>query len=630
MNRQVSQPISSSKNHITLTIAALGVVFGDIGTSPLYAMRECFSGAHGVALTPSNILGVLSLILWSLIFIVSIKYLLFVMRADNKGEGGILSLMALLIPKETKVRRFIDPVVAMGLLGAVLLYGDGIITPAITILSAIEGLKVLTPLFEPYIILVSLAIICILFLFQHKGTAHIGKVFGPIILVWFFVLTAMGVLGVAKNLGVFSALNPIHGFHFLLDNGFHGFVVLGSVFLVVTGGEALYADMGHFGLVPIRLGWFYVALPALMINYFGQGALLLSDPSAIKNPFFALAPNSLLYPLVGLSTAAAVIASQALITGAFSLTQQAVNLGFLPRLQIRHTSADERGQIYIPIVNWALMIGTIFVVLMFKSSSALASAYGIAVTGTMAITSILTCIVARKLWHWNLAVVVSIGTAFILVDLAFLGANALKIVEGGWFPLLLGAVLFTVMTTWKRGRQILTNRLVMATKPIERFVAETVPLARLRVPGVAVILTGKSEGTPLPLIHNFKINSVIHEHVILLTIVTDEVAHTDLAEQMSVESLGANFYRVIAKYGFMDSPNVPEVLRKCKDKDIPVDPTSAIYIIGRETLIATEVPGMALWREHLFAFMTRNAQGAMAYFHLPPKQVIEIGVQVRL
>ena len=552
------------------------------------------------------------------------------MRADNKGEGGILSLMALLIPKETKVRRFIDPVVAMGLLGAVLLYGDGIITPAITILSAIEGLKVLTPLFEPYIILVSLAIICILFLFQHKGTAHIGKVFGPIILVWFFVLTAMGVLGVAKNLGVFSALNPIHGFHFLLDNGFHGFVVLGSVFLVVTGGEALYADMGHFGLVPIRLGWFYVALPALMINYFGQGALLLSDPSAIKNPFFALAPNSLLYPLVGLSTAAAVIASQALITGAFSLTQQAVNLGFLPRLQIRHTSADERGQIYIPIVNWALMIGTIFVVLMFKSSSALASAYGIAVTGTMAITSILTCIVARKLWHWNLAVVVSIGTAFILVDLAFLGANALKIVEGGWFPLLLGAVLFTVMTTWKRGRQILTNRLVMATKPIERFVAETVPLARHRVPGVAVILTGKSEGTPLPLIHNFKINSVIHEHVILLTIVTDEVAHTDLAEQMSVESLGANFYRVIAKYGFMDSPNVPEVLRKCKDKDIPVDPTSAIYIIGRETLIATEVPGMALWREHLFAFMTRNAQGAMAYFHLPPKQVIEIGVQVRL
>lgn len=626
----MSQPISSSKNHITLTIAALGVVFGDIGTSPLYAMRECFSGAHGVALTPSNILGVLSLILWSLIFIVSIKYLLFVMRADNKGEGGILSLMALLIPKETKVRRFIDPVVAMGLLGAVLLYGDGIITPAITILSAIEGLKVLTPLFEPYIILVSLAIICILFLFQHKGTAHIGKVFGPIILVWFLVLTAMGVLGVVKNLGVFSALNPIHGFHFLLDNGFHGFVVLGSVFLVVTGGEALYADMGHFGLVPIRLGWFYVALPALMINYFGQGALLLSDPSAIKNPFFALAPNSLLYPLVGLSTAAAVIASQALITGAFSLTQQAVNLGFLPRLQIRHTSADERGQIYIPIVNWALMIGTIFVVLMFKSSSALASAYGIAVTGTMAITSILTCIVARKLWHWNLAVVVSIGTAFILVDLAFLGANALKIVEGGWFPLLLGAVLFTVMTTWKRGRQILTNRLVMATKPIERFVAETVPLARHRVPGVAVILTGKSEGTPLPLIHNLKINSVIHEHVILLTIVTDEVAHTDLAEQMSVESLGANFYRVIAKYGFMDSPNVPEVLRKCKEKDIPVDPTSAIYIIGRETLIATEVPGMALWREHLFAFMTRNAQGAMAYFHLPPKQVIEIGVQVRL
>jgi KUP system potassium uptake protein len=626
----VSQSISPAKNHLPLTIAALGVVFGDIGTSPLYALRECFSGSHGVALTEVNILGVLSLILWSLIFVISIKYLLFVMRADNKGEGGILSLMSLLTPKQTKVKKYIPPVIALGLMGAVLLYGDGIITPAITILSAIEGLKIVTPLFEPYILLISVIIIFLLFFFQHKGTASIGKVFGPIILLWFLTLAVMGVSGIVNNLGVFAALNPILGFEFLFQNGFQGFVVLGCVFLVVTGGEALYADMGHFGLTPIRLGWFYVALPALMLNYFGQGALLLADPTAISNPFYALAPNWLLYPLVALSTAAAVIASQALITGAFSLTQQAIHLGFLPRLQVRHTSASERGQIYIPFVNWALMIGTIFVVLMFKSSSALASAYGIAVTGTMAITTILTCLVAYKIWRWSLASVVILGSAFMVVDLAFLGANVLKIAQGGWFPLLLGAVLFVLMTTWKRGRQILTNRLVLSAKPIERFVAETVPLAKFRVPGVAVIMTGRSEGTPPALIHNYKINNVIHEYVLLLTIATDDVAHTNLEQQLTIESLGANFYRVIAKYGFMDSPNAIDVLKICRSMGIPVDPATAFYILGRETLIATDLPGMALWREHLFSFMTRNAQGAMAYFHLPPKQVIEIGLQIRI
>jgi KUP system potassium uptake protein len=616
---------------ISTSLAALGVVFGDIGTSPLYAMRECFTGSHGVSLTPANIFGVLSLILWSLIFIVSVKYLAFVMRADNKGEGGILALMALLMPKDDgKVRKYIQPVIAMGLAGAVLLYGDGIITPAITVMGAIEGLKVVTPLFEPYVMLISLVIIVSLFFIQSKGTATIGKVFGPVILLWFIVLAAMGVYGISMNTGIFTALNPVHGVSFLVASKFQGFVVLGSVFLVVTGGEALYADMGHFGLKPIQMSWFFVALPSLLLHYFGQGALLLTTPEAIENPFYALAPTQLIYPLVAISTAAAVIASQALITGAFSLTQQAVHLGFLPRIKIKHTSADERGQIYIPVANWALMIGTVLVVVMFKSSSALAAAYGIAVTGTMAITTILTCLVAYRLWNWNIAGVVTTAIVLLTIDLAFLGANALKIMHGGWFPLVLGLALFVVMTTWKRGRQILAARLLSAMKPFDRFVAETVPLVKFRVPGVAVLLTGRTEGTPPALAHNLKMNKIIHEKVILLTVVTMDVARCDVAGELTIEPVGPDFYRVIARYGFMDEPNIPDIIRLCQQKGVPVDPASAIYILGRETLVATDDPGMALWREHLFAFMTRNAQSAMTYFSLPEKQVIEIGVQVRI
>jgi KUP system potassium uptake protein len=616
---------------ISTSLAALGVVFGDIGTSPLYAMRECFTGSHGVSLTPANIFGVLSLILWSLIFIVSVKYLAFVMRADNKGEGGILALMAMLMPKDDgKVRKYIQPVIAMGLAGAVLLYGDGIITPAITVMGAIEGLKVVTPLFEPYVMLISLVIIVSLFFIQSKGTATIGKVFGPVILLWFIVLAAMGIYGISMNTGIFAALNPVYGVSFLVASKFQGFVVLGSVFLVVTGGEALYADMGHFGLKPIQFSWFFVALPSLLLHYFGQGALLLTTPEAIENPFYALAPAQLIYPLVAISTAAAVIASQALITGAFSLTQQAVHLGFLPRIKIKHTSADERGQIYIPVANWALMIGTVLVVVMFKSSSALAAAYGIAVTGTMAITTILTCLVAYRLWNWNIAGVVTTAIVLLTIDLAFLGANALKIMHGGWFPLVLGLALFVVMTTWKRGRQILAARLLSAMKPFDRFVAETVPLVKFRVPGVAVLLTGRTEGTPPALAHNLKMNKVIHEKVILLTVVTRDVARCDVAGELTIEPVGPDFYRVIARYGFMDEPNIPDIIRLCQQKGVPVDPASAIYILGRETLVATDDPGMALWREHLFAFMTRNAQSAMTYFSLPEKQVIEIGVQVRI
>ena len=621
---------SKQKNLPATTLAALGVVFGDIGTSPLYAMRECFTGAHGIELTSANVLGVLSLIVWALIVVVSIKYLLFVMRADNRGEGGILALMALLHPRENKAGSSFPAVVAMGLIGAVLLYGDGIITPAITVLGAVEGLKVITPVFEPYVVAITLVILIQLFLVQKNGTAKIGRVFGPVILLWFVTLAAMGVGGIVAHPQILAALNPFHGLQFLFTHGFHGFVVLGSVFLVVTGGEALYADMGHFGLRPIRVGWFYVALPALLIHYFGQGALLISDPAAISNPFFLLAPSYLLYPLVILATMAAVIASQALITGAYSLSQQAVHLGFLPRLQIRHTSADERGQIYIPFVNWALMIGTILLVLSFRSSSALAAAYGIAVTGTMAITTVLTCLVAHRIWKWNAVIVAAFGLLLLSVDLAFLGANSLKILAGGWFPLLLGAVIFTLMTTWKRGRTILAQRLIASARPIEDFVRDTVPTIKFRVPGQAIMLTGRSEGTPPALLHNVRHNKVVHEMVILLTVSTEDIPHIEMNSRVTIDPIGENFFRVSARYGFMDSPHVPEIVKQCQKLGVNVDPDTATYILGRETVIATEAPGMALWREHLFAFMSRNAQSAMAFFHLPPRQVIEIGVQVQL
>ena len=621
---------TNQKTGASLTLAALGVVFGDIGTSPLYAMRECFTGPHGVALNEINILGVLSLIIWSLILVVTLKYLMFVMRADNRGEGGILALMALIHPRELTVRRYIHPAAALGLIGAALLYGDGIITPAITVLGAIEGLKEVTPQFEPYVVLITLAILVQLFFVQRKGTAKIGRVFGPVIFIWFVAIAALGIRGILSHPGVLAAFNPSHAVDFLVVNKFHGFVVLGSIFLVVTGGEALYADMGHFGLRPIRRGWFGVAFPALLIHYFGQGALLIVDPSAISNPFYALAPDYLLYPLVALASMAAVIASQALITGAFSLSQQAVSLGYLPRIKIIHTSADEKGQIYVPIVNWALLLGTVLLVLSFRSSSALASAYGIAVTGTMTITTVMTAVVARRIWKWGVWLVGPITFVLLVVDLAFLGANSLKIKDGGWFPLLLGLAIFILMTTWKRGRQILAERLTSSGKSLESFVRDIIPTVKYRVPGQAILLTGRLEGTPPALLHNVRHNKILHEIVILLTILTEDVPHVNPSQRLTLEVIDTNFYRVVARYGFMDSPHVPQTIDGIRQLGINIESSTAIYILGRETVIATNLPGMALWREHLFAFMSRNAQSAMTYFHLPAKQVIEIGVQVEL
>lgn len=615
----------------SVTLGALGIVFGDIGTSPLYALRECFHGTHGMPPTPANVLGVLSMIVWSLIIVISIKYLAVVLRADNKGEGGILALMALALPKSAASDKpSLSIIISLGLFGSALLYGDGVITPAISVLSAVEGLKVATPVLEPYILPITAIILVGLFLLQSHGTAQIGKAFGPIILVWFVVLGALGLGGAVHDPTIFSALNPIHAINFFYHHKWHGFVVLGSVFLAVTGGEALYADLGHFGKRPIQIGWFFVALPALILQYFGQGALLLKSPSAAQNPFYLLAPEWALYPLVGLATAATIIASQAVITGAYSLSQQAVQLGYLPRLEVKHTSAKEIGQIYVPLINWLLLIGTLYLVFEFRSSSKLAAAYGIAVTATMGITTILTYIVMRRLWHWRRRYALPLMTFFLVIDLAFFGANSIKILDGGWFPLALGLGIFVLMTTWKEGRKILAERLVARSIPLERFMQDLLPQARTRIPGVAVFLTAVPKGTPSALLHNLMHNQIVHENVVILTIQTGDSPHVLEDDRLAVSNYGQGVHRVVAHYGFMEAPNVPEILDQCAKYGIPIDTKRVTFFLGRETLIATKKPGMSLWRERLFAVMTRNAQRATDYFQIPSEQAIEIGAVVEM
>ncbi len=521
-----------------LALGALGVVYGDIGTSPLYALRECFHGPHAIPVNEVNVLGVLSLIFWSLIIVISIKYLLFVMRADNRGEGGILSLMSLLRTESLPKRPGMGALVAIGLFGAALLYGDGIITPAISVLSAVEGLKVATPFFEDKIILITIVILFFLFFFQRKGTAGVGTIFGPLTLVWFGTIAILGFVQIIQRPQVLSAINPFFGVQFFLQNGWTGYLVLGSVFLVVTGGEALYADMGHFGKHPIRLNWFYIVLPALTLNYFGQSALLLSNPKAAENPFFFMAPNWALYPLVILATAATSIASQAVISGAYSLTRQAVQLGYSPRVQILHTSAREIGQIYIPAVNWALMFATILLVLGFKTSSDLAAAYGVAVTTTMVITTILLYVVARDLWGWKRLPTMLLMAFFLAIDLAFWGANIIKLPHGGWVPLAIAAFVFTLMTTWWRGRKILGDRLQVSALPDELFVSSVEINPPLRVPGSAVFMDRTPDATPHALLHNIKHNKVLHETVVLLTVETKEMPHVDEKDRSVVISKG--------------------------------------------------------------------------------------------
>ena len=611
-----------------LMVGALGVVYGDIGTSPLYALRECFHGAHSVGVGAESVLGILSLIFWSLTAIVSVKYLVFVLRADNKGEGGILSLLVLAFGDESNTSRRRSVLVGLGVFGAALLYGDGMLTPCVTVLGAIEGLEIATPLFAPYVVPLTIVILIALFAVQRVGTGGMGRAFGPVTVIWFVVLAALGVRGILMAPEVLGALSPHHAVFFLLNNGSTAFVVLGAVFLSVTGAEALYADLGHFGARPIRRAWFAVVFPALMLNYLGQGALLLREPSAAVNPFFKLAPQWALYPLVVLATMAAVIASQALISGAFSISMQAIQLGYLPRMEIRHTSAHERGQIYLPFVNWLLMLSCVALVLGFQSSSRLAAAYGIAVTLTMIITTVLFYFAAQKLWHWSALRAGLLCGVFLLLEVAFFAANALKIAHGGWFPLAIGAVLFAVMTTWKTGRRLLGQRLAASVLPLEMFIQSIAQDPPHRVKGTAVFMSGNPNGTPLALLHNLKHNRVLHQRAVLLTVNVIEAPHVSAEERVKVEDLGHGLYRVMARCGFMERVTMAELLTACVPLGLELRESETTFFLSRETILPSARPGMAIWRERLFAFLSRNAQPATAFFSLPANRVVELGMQV--
>ncbi|MBI3182949.1 MAG: potassium transporter Kup [Myxococcales bacterium] len=612
-----------------LSLAALGVVYGDIGTSPLYAFRECFNPAHGLTPDRSSVLGTLSLIFWSLLLVVSLKYLAFVMRADNRGEGGILALMALVLRK-APARRRQGLLLAAGLFGAALLYGDGVITPAISVLGAVEGVAVVSPALDHLVLPIALAILVALFLLQKRGTARVGAMFGPFTLVWFLAIAALGVWGIVREPHVLWALSPHHGVRFFAEHGFRAFLVLGAIFLVVTGAEALYADMGHFGRRPIRLAWFGLVLPSLVLNYFGQGALLLRSPEAAESPFYLLAPAWARIPLVVLSTGAACIASQAVISGAFSLARQTVQLGYSPRLEIVHTSAREIGQIFVPAVNWALLAAVSALVIGFRRSGALAAAYGIAVTTTMVITTFLAYFVARDVWRWRAALALPVVAAFLAVDLSFFGANVLKIDEGGWFPLALAAGVYTLMSSWKRGRQLLAQRLREAALPLETFLHGFGAEPPVRVGGTAIFMTGNPEGVPSALLHNLKHNKVLHERVLLLTILTEEVPVVPPDERVQIQKLEHGLLRVVARYGFMEHPDVPEILARCRKLGLEVRPMEATFFLGRETLLPSHRPGMALWREALFAWMSRNARSPTAFFNIPPNRVVELGAQIEL
>lgn len=615
-----------------LTLGALGVVYGDIGTSPLYALRECFAGVHPLAPTHDNVLGVLSLIFWSLLLIVSLKYLAIILRATNRGEGGILALMALTFPKRgssTGRRRAL--LISLGVFGAALLYGDGMITPSISVLSAIEGLNVATPAFEPFVIPLTILTLVFLFAAQRRGTGSVGSVFGPVMVVWFFSLALLGIGSIRKAPEVLLSLNPALGVEFLLRSGWEGFVVLGAVFLAVTGAEALYADVGHFGVRPIRLAWFWIVLPGLFLNYLGQGALVLLDKRAIENPFYLLAPHWGLYPLVVLSTAATVIASQALISGAFSLTIQAIQLGYLPRMAVKHTSSQERGQIYLPHVNWALMVACITLVLGFRSSTNMASAYGIAVTLTMISTTVLFFFASRRLWNWSALHAGLVCGLFMVVEGAFFMANMLKVLNGGWVPLAMGLLIFILMATWKKGRQLVWAKLGPASMPLEMFLDSIETSKKLpRVPGSALFMTANPEGTPIALLHNLKHNKVLHERNIILTVLTDEVPQVNPEKRLELDDLGGGFHRMIAHYGFMEEPNVPDLLKSARFSGESIDLNKTTFFFSRETLVPNRSVSMSRWRQWLFALMSRNAQSASSFYRIPANRVVELGMQVEI
>ncbi len=629
----LAHPTSSAATNrlLPLALGALGVVYGDIGTSPLYAIKECFHGTHAIALSENSIFGVLSLVFWSLAVVVSIKYVAFILKADNRGEGGIFALLALILQDKRHMTPRLNAVVVLsGIFGAALLYGDGVITPAISVLSAVEGLEVATKAAQPLVLPITCVILFLLFLIQRRGTADIGTVFGPVMLIWFAVIAALGIREIAANPRILLALSPSYAYDFFAVNRLHGVVVLGSVVLCITGGEALYADLGHFGCRAIRLSWLGLAFPALLLNYFGQGALLLGHPELAPNPFYGLVPRGLLYPMVGLATMATVIASQAMISGVFSLTQQAVQLGYCPRIRIIHTSSETEGQIYIPSVNGALMLACIGVVLAFRESSSLAGAYGIAVTATMGFTSILYFFVISRIWNWSPWKTLPLLGLFLAFDVSYFGANLLKVVDGGWFTLVVAMLIMTAMSTWKDGRSELSRKMLSNRFPLQMFLQDVADHQLQRVYGTAVFLTVSPVGTPSALLHHVKHNHILHERVVLLSVRTVDTPTVPLDERLKMEDLGQGFYRFLAMYGFMERPDVPEVLKLAERFGVEIDPTTTTYFLGRETLLTSGDSKMMHWRKSLFAFMSRNAQTATVFFGIPVDRVIEIGVQIEL
>jgi KUP system potassium uptake protein len=613
-----------------LVVGAIGVVYGDIGTSPLYTLRTAFTGPHGLPLNEGNVLGILSIIFWALVTVVTLKYITLIMRADNRGEGGILALTALVsrgIEHRARLRWWL---VGFGIFGAAMFYGDGMITPAITILGAVEGLEVIAPPLHTFVVPASVMIIVALFAVQKRGTASLGAIFGPVMGVWFVTLAVLGALEIARAPHVLVALNPAYAYAFIADAPMRAFLAFGAVVLAVTGTEALYADMGHFGRSPIRRAWLFFVMPALVLNYFGQGALVLSQPAAIKNPFYLLAPDWALVPLLLLATLAAIIASQAVISGAFSLTRAAIQMGYCPRLTIQHTSERAIGQIYVPFINWMLLAAVIVLVVGFRSSDNLAAAYGIAVTLAMLIDSILIYVVMRRLWNWPAWLAAAIAAPLLAIDLTFLLSNALKIPDGGWFPILIGAIVFTLLTTWKRGRIVLMDRLSEDAMPLDLFIQSIEASPPTRVSGTAVFLTGTQDRVPHALLHNLKHNKVLHERIVFLTVVTRDIPFVADEDRYEIKPLGCDFFKMTADFGFKEDPDVPELLEDCGRKGFAFDMMETSFFVSRETLIPTVAPGMALWREKLFVSMSKNATKASEFFQIPTNRVVELGTQVEL
>lgn len=627
----MSQLSNESKisNSNSMMLATLGVVYGDIGTSPLYTIRECFV-AGGAIVNSDDILGVLSLIFWALMIVVTLKYVLFVMRADNHGEGGILALTALTLRAGTMTAQQRSILITIGLIGAALFYGDGMITPAISVLSALEGLDIATPIFSPYVVPIAIIILLGLFVIQQRGTARVGALFGPVMVLWFGILALLGIISIFQSPEIILALNPSHGLFYFIRHGQSGWLIFGAVVLALTGAEALYADMGHFSRSSIRRAWFGLVLPALVLNYFGQGALLLRRPEALDSPFYHLVPLWGLYPLVILATIATIIASQAVISGAYSLTKEAIQLGFIPRMRICHTSSATHGQIYLPLVNWSLALAVILLVAGFNSSDKLAAAYGIAVTGTMISTTLLMGVVARRLWKWPLPIVILVTGIALIIDLTFFGVNLLKFAEGGWFPLLVGVIMYLLMFTWKRGRERLISQLAPQSIPVDIFLDSLALDPPLRVPGTAIFMTGRSEGIPRALLHNLQHNHVLHQQVILLTVLMEEIPIITNEERITVQHIRPDFERITVRYGFAETPNIPETLKLCHEYGINLNQMTTSYFLSRETVIPTLRSNLWRWQEYLFATMNRNAGSITDFLRLPANRVVELGAQVEL